>query len=108
MTPTFLNPSVVKKFATPGFFFPAANVANFMQGHNAVGTGIALFNLVYSSILIGGSSYLERVPNQLPVKRFFDAVSKSVSDTSPTDRPIEKAFRLVGREMSNPMRVTAY
>ena len=108
MTPTFLNPSVVKKFATPGFFFPAANVANFMQGHNAVGTGIALFNLVYSSILIGGSSYLERVPNQLPVKRFFYAVSKSVSDTSPTDRPIEKAFRLVGREMSNPMRVTAY
>jgi hypothetical protein len=108
MTTTFLSPSVVKKFATPGFFFPAANVANFMQGHNAVGTGIALFNLAYSSILIGGSSYLEKAPNQSPVKALFNAVSKSVNDTSATERPVEKAFRVVGREMSNPMRVTAY
>ena len=57
---------------------------------------------------MGGSSYLERVPNQSPVKKFFNAISKRINDTSPTDRPIEMAFRLVGREMSNPMRVTAY
>jgi hypothetical protein len=108
MTPTFLNPSVAKKFANPGFFFPAANVANFMQGHNDVATGIAVFNLAYCSVLIGGSLYLERAPDQSPVKRFFNAISKRVNDTSPTDRPTEKAFRLVGREMSNPMRMTAY
>ena len=108
MTTTFDNPSVVKKFATPGFFFPAANVANFMQGHNAVATGVALFNLVYSSILIAGSLYLERAPDQSPGRKIIKAISESLNDTSAADRPIEKAFRLVGREMSNPMRVTAY
>jgi hypothetical protein len=108
MTRAFLNSSVVKKFATPGFFFPAANVANFMQGHNAVATCIALFNFAYCSILIAGSSYLERAPNQSSAKQLFIAISIRLNDTSPTDRLIEKAFRLVGREMSNPMRVTAY
>ena len=108
MTRAFLNSSVVKKFATPGFFFPAANVANFMQGHNAVATCIAVFNFAYCSILIAGSSYLERAPNQSSAKQLFIAISIRLNDTSPTDRLIEKAFRLVGREMSNPMRVTAY
>ena len=104
----FLNSSVVKKFATPGFFFPAADVANFMQGHNAVGTGIALFNLAYCSVLIAGSSYLERAPSQSSAKQYFNAFSISLNDTASPDRPIEKALRLVGRQMSNPLRVTAY
>jgi hypothetical protein len=89
MTRAFLNSSVVKKFATPGFFFPAANVANFMQGHNAVATCIALFNFAYCSILIGGSSYLERAPNQSSAKQLFIAISIRLNDTSPTDRLIE-------------------
>jgi hypothetical protein len=108
MTLAFLNSSAVKKFATPGFFFPAANVANFMQGHNSVATSITLFNLTYCSILIAGSSYFQRALNQPLIKQFFNALSISLNDTSPKGRPFEKAYRLVGREISNPMRVTAY
>ncbi len=100
--------SVVKQFSTPAFYFAAANVANFMQGRNSAATGIALFNLAWVSILIGGSSYLENLPNRSPEKKYFKAISYGISDASPTDSPTEKVFRLVGREISNPMRVTAY
>jgi hypothetical protein len=100
--------SVVKQFSTPAFYFAAANVANFMQGRNSVATGIALFNLAWVSILIGGSFYLENLLNRWPKKKYFKAISRGINNTSPTDSPTEKAFRLVGREVSNPMRVTAY
>jgi hypothetical protein len=83
--------SIVKQFSTPAFYFAAANVANFMQGRNSVATGIALFNLAWVSILIRGSFHLENLPNR-----------------SSESCAAEKAFRLVGREISNPMRVTAY
>ena len=100
--------SVVKQFSTPAFYFAAANIANFMQGRNSVATGIALFNLAWVCILIGGSFCLENRPNRSPEKKYFKAISHGISDTSPTDSPTEKVFRLVGREISNPMRVTAY
>ena len=101
--------SVVKQFSTPAFYFTAANIANFMQGCNSVATGIALFNFAWVCIFTGGSFYLENLPNRSPEKKYFKAILHGkISDTSPTDSPTEKVFRLVGREISNPMRVTAY
>ena len=60
--------SFVKNFLDAGFFFPAANVCNFMQGADPIATKIAIANLVYSTFLIGISSSFKTLPEKSQMK----------------------------------------
>ena len=100
--------SFMKSFADAGIFFPAANVCNFMQGANPFADKIAILNLAYSSLLIGVSAVLKDLPPESRIKIFADKMASSIRDDRPTGNPLCLAFRFIGRELANPLRVTAY
>lgn len=100
--------SFVKNFADAGVFFPAANVCNFMQGGNPFANKIAIANLAYSSLLIGASILLKKMPDKSATRKWVEMTIAAIHGDAPTRNPLRMVFRVIGRELSNPLRVTAY
>lgn len=85
--------------------FPLANVFNFSQGNDPLATNLAVANLAYSLIFISTTSALKARPGAVS-----QATPPNRTDGQPAARkgPIADAFRLVGRELANPLRITSY
>jgi len=100
--------SFTKYYANAGTFFPLANVSNFAQAANPVATEIAVGNLVYSVLLASASAIKNNLPEKSRTKKFYKNISAAIHDETPTKNPLKRAFRFVGCELSNPLRVTSY
>lgn len=109
-------------FYHPGTLFPAANVLNFSQAHNPVGTAIALGNLAFSVATNLATAGLKSLSETSRVRNFFAEASHYIENDPELQKnkllrdhmqdfltkPLSSAFKFVGRQLTSPLRVTAY
>lgn len=109
-------------FYHAGVLFPVANVLNFSQAHDPIGTSIAVGNLAYTMAMSLASAGIQSLPEASGARKFVAKSSSYLENDSDFQRskllryhvqdfiknPLKASFKFAGRQMTNTLRVTAY